>query len=226
MGRIKNTIELAKASWNVLLADKELMLLPVMSSIASMVIAATFFLPIVLTQSEGGPIVYLTTFVAYFVLSFVVIYFNTALVAAAYERLAGGDPTLKSALSEANRHLPVILGWSGVSATVSMVLKQLEERAGFIGVIVARLAGLAWTLVTFLVIPVFVIEGLGVVDAIKRSAEIFKETWGENMVANVGFGLLGFEAMLPLILVVFLGATAGNSVVLGIAISVAVAEQS
>jgi len=222
LGRIKNTISLAKASWQVLLSDKELMLLPVMSTIASIIIAATFFLPIVLSETEGGPVVYAISLLVYFLLSFVVIYFNTALVAAAYERLAGGDPTLGSALAEANRHLPVILGWSAVSATVSMILKQLEERAGIIGAIVGRIAGLAWTLVTFLVIPVFVIEGLGVMDSIKRSAEIFKSTWGENMAANVGFGILGFLAMLPLILLVFLGAAAGSGAVLGVTVGLAV----
>ena len=198
------------------------MLLPVMSTIASIIIAATFFLPIVLSEMEGGPVVYAISLLVYFLLSFVVIYFNTALVAAAYERLAGGDPTLGSSLTEANRHLPAILGWSGVSATVSMILKQLEERAGIIGAIVGRIAGLAWTLVTFLVIPVFVIEGLGVMDSIKRSADIFKRTWGENMAANVGFGLLGFLAMLPLILLVVLGAAAGSGVVLGVTVGLAV----
>lgn len=222
MGRIRNTVELAKASWHVLQADKELMILPVLSSIASIVIGATFVLPVVLITGGEGPASAVFGFLGYFALSFVVVFFNTALVSAAYERLAGGDPTVGSALRAATEHLPAILGWSAISATVSAILKAIEERAGFLGGLVASLAGLAWTLVTFLVIPVYVVEGVGVVDAVKRSAGLFKQTWGENVVANVGFGLLGFLAYLPLAAVVILAILSGSTAVIIAAIVLAV----
>lgn len=198
MGRIKNTMALARASWQVLLADRELVLLPVMSGAAALVMGATFILPVALTSSDGV-LGWVAAAAFYFTTTFVVVFFNTALVSAAHERLGGGDPTVRSALSAAVSHLPAIAGWSAISATVSTILKSLEQRAGFIGSIVASIAGLAWTLVTFLVIPVYVIEGTGVGAAIKRSANLFKQTWGENMVANVGFGLIGFLAVLPFI---------------------------
>ncbi|MDH3309014.1 MAG: DUF6159 family protein, partial [Acidimicrobiia bacterium] len=169
-----------------------------------------------------GPASAIAGAIGYFVLSFVVIFFNTALVSAAHERLAGGDPTLGSALRAATGHLPAILGWSLISATVSAILKAIEERAGFIGALVASLAGLAWTLVTYLVIPIYVVEGLGVIDSIKRSAELFKRTWGENVAASVGFGLLGFIAFLPLALIVFLGVASGVTAVIVTTIVIAV----
>ena len=91
-----------------------------------------------------------------------------------------------------------------------------------LGRIASGIAGLAWTLVTFLVIPIFVVEGLTVGAAVKRSAELFKRTWGENMAAQFGFGILGFLMSLPAILVIVLGAVAGSGVALGIAILVGV----
>ena len=56
----------------------------------------------------------------------------------------------------------VLLPWAIVSATVSLVLRAIEERAGIVGRIVVGLVGLAWSLVTFLVLPILVVERLGV----------------------------------------------------------------
>jgi hypothetical protein len=114
-----------------------------------------------------------------------------------------------------------ILPWALVSATVSVILRALEERAGTLGRIVAGLAGVAWSLVTFLVVPVLVIEDIGVTDAVKRSGAMFKRTWGENVAAQVGFGLLGFVAALPAILIVALAVSAGGTTAfIGIAVAV------
>jgi hypothetical protein len=60
--------------------------------------------------------------------------------------------------------------------------------------------------VTFLVLPVLVFEGLGPIAAVKRSGELFKRTWGENLVTNAGIGIVGMIAVLvgAVPLVVFL----------------------
>ena len=88
----------------------------------------------------------------------------------------------------ANSRLHRLLPWALVSATVSMILSLLE-RYGIVGRIVAGLVGLAWNLVTFLTIPILVIEDVGVGDAFKRSKELFKKTWGENVVGQAGLGV-------------------------------------
>jgi hypothetical protein len=226
MGRISRTIELAKASWQVLNADKELLLLPVLSFIATLAVAASFLAPILLsgegaTVEDPGTIGYVLLFVAYVVLAYVTIFFNAALVHAANERLEGGDPTLGSALRGAALRAGRILPWAIVSATVSIVLRAIEERGGAIGRIASGIAGIAWALVTFLVIPILVIENIGVMDAVKRSGNLFKRTWGENVAAQIGFGLLGFVAILPAMLLVAAGVAAGGSIAF-VAIVVAV----
>ncbi len=214
MGRIATTIELAKASWEVLKADKELIALPVFSAIASVVVALSFLIPLGFMEGteEVGTGEYVLLAVVYLALAFVTIFFNTALVHAANERLEGGDPTLRSAIAGAAKHIPQIFVWSLISATVSVILKSIQERSGLLGRIVIGLVGLAWTLVTFLVIPVYVVENLGAVDSIKRSAELFKRTWGENVAAQVGFGLIGFVAVLPFILVGGAALSVGGSI--------------
>ena len=226
MGRISKSIELAKASWNVLKADKELLALPVISGLASVVVAATFIIPLFAAGSleeDGltgtGMIALLVMYVA---LAYVTIFFNAALVSAAHERLTGGDPTLSSAIAGARSRALKILPWAIVSATVSIILRAIEERAGFVGQLVAGLAGMAWAVVTFLVLPIIVIEGIGVRDAISKSSNMFRRTWGENLAAQVGFSIIGFIAVLPAIAIIALGINAGSgaavvSVVLGVA---------
>jgi hypothetical protein len=226
MTRIARTIELAKASWQVLKADKELLLLPVLSLIATIAVALTFLAPILLTGGataieDPGPVGYALLFVGYVVLAFITIFFNAALVHAANERLGGGDPTLGSAIRGALLRVGRILPWAIVSATVSIILRAIEERAGALGRIVSGIAGIAWSLVTFLVIPVLVIEGVGVGDAIKRSGTLFKKTWGENVAAQVGFGLIGFLAIIPAFLVAAGAIAAGGAIaVIGVAAAV------
>ena len=226
MGRISRTLELAKASWQVLKADKELLLLPVLSLIATIAVAASFLAPLVLsgdatTIEDPGPVGYALLFVAYVVLAFITIFFNAALVHAANERMDGGDPTVGSAIGGAMGRIHRIFPWALASATVSVILRAIEERAGVVGRIVSGIAGVAWSLVTFLVIPVLVVEDIGVVDAVKRSGTLFKRTWGENVAAQVGFGLLGFVAVLPGLLVLAGGIAAGGSIaVLAVAVAV------
>lgn len=243
MGTFSRSIGLVKASWGVLRQDKELMLLPVMSSIVSLILVAPFFGAAFLTidlsgtgssttSSAGDPSASLSIlgwvllFIAYLLGTYVVIFFQSALVLAANDRMTGGSPTLGSALSMAWENAGRILPWALISATVSVVLQAIQQRAGFIGRIVIGLVGLAWTLVTLLVLPVIVIEHVGVKEALQRSAGAFKRTWGENVVGNGGIGILGVIGMLIGLVVcgpiVFVGVSNENTpmIVAGVALFV------
>lgn len=223
MGRIQNSVDIAKSSWRVLKADKELLLLPILSTLATLVTIFLFMIPIFLSGTaldnfEPGPASYALFFMLYLVLAYITIFFNAALVSAAHERLNGGDPTLGSAIRGAASRAGKILPWAVVSATVSLILRSIEERAGFVGRVVIGLVGMAWAVVTFLVLPIIVIEGHSVGDAVRRSVDLLKRTWGENLAAQVGFGLLGFVAMIPAAALFYLGATNGLIVLIGLAI--------
>ena len=142
-------------------------------------------------------------------LAFVVIFFNAALVFAADRRLEGQAVTIGEAMHESAARAHVLLPWAIVSATVSIVLRAIEQRGGILGRIVGTIAGVAWAVVTFLVLPVLVFEGVGPIAAVKRSGSLFKKTWGENLVANAGIGLIALLAIIvgavPCILLVMVG---------------------
>ena len=186
--------ELTKASAAVLRSDKELLLFPVISSLAALLVAATFLIPIFgLRLFEGGqigPLGFVVGFLFYFCQYFVIFYFNVALVGAAMIRLEGGDPTVGDGLRIAKSKAGVILGYAAIAATVGIILKAVEERAGFLGRIVIGLVGAAWTVATFMVVPVLVAQDVGPLEAVKESVNLLKKTWGENIIGTGGIGIV------------------------------------
>jgi hypothetical protein len=197
MERIGRSWQLVKSSWGVLRADKELMLYPVASGIVTFIAVALVFLVWFgsgglerLDDESFGILDLVLVFIFYFVTSTVVIFFNSALIAAANIRLDGGDPTLSDGFRIAVSHLPSILGWAAIAATVGLVLQALRERGGAAGAIVSLIGNMAWGLITFLVVPILVVEGVGPIEAIKRSASLLRKTWGEQIVGNFSIGLV------------------------------------
>ena len=196
--------ELVKSSASVLRSDKELMVFPIVSGLATLVVLATFAVPaFALRIFDGGFGVggAVFGFVFYFCQYSVIIFFNCALVGAAMIRLDGGDPTLADGLAAAKSRLPAIFGYAAIAATVGVLLHALKGKDNNILVrLVGSGLGVAWTLATFLVVPVLVSRDIGPIDALKQSIALLRRTWGENAIGNVGigaaFGLITFAAVL------------------------------
>ena len=197
MGRFARSWELVKLCWGVLQQDKELVVFPIVSTIGVLIVTASFVVPGFFTgfwqgvsDNGAGVGLYVLIILFYLVEYLVIVFFNAALVSAAVIRLTGGDPTLGDGLRGAWSHIGAILGYAAIAATVGLVLQMLRERAGFAGAIIAALGGMAWTIITFLVVPVLVVEGVGPITAIKRSAALLKKTWGEQIIGSAGIGLV------------------------------------
>ena len=200
--------ELVKASAGVLRSDKELMLFPLISGAATLLVMATFLIPVFALRifengiGVGGVVL---GFLFYFCQYSVIIFFNCALVGAAMIRLDGGDPSLRDGFDAAKSRLPSILGYAAIAATVGVLLQGMKSRDNnFIVRLVGSGLGAAWTLATFLVVPVLVSRDIGPIDALKESVALLRRTWGENAIGNVGIG-----AAFGLITFVFLLAGAG-----------------
>lgn len=210
--KISRSWHLVKASAGVLRTDKELLLFPVISGIATLLVAATFLLPVIgLRLFEGGNIGLggaVVGFLFYLCQYFVIFFFNTALVGAAMIRLQGGDPTVADGLRIARSKIGVILGYAAIAATVGIVLKALGERAGGVGRIILNLVGMAWTFATFLVVPVLVTRDIGPIDAVKESVSLLKRTWGENLAGNVGINF-AFSIITALVVMLAIGMVFG-----------------
>jgi len=208
----QRSLDLVKACWQVLKADKELIWFPIISSIAMLVVTILFLVPASALLglfgaatgaevSEGSILGYVIGFLWFFVAYFVSLYFNVALIGAALIRLDGGDPTLSDGIRIANSRLSKIAQYAAISAFISLVLQQIKERAGFLGGIIGFLGEAAWAIVSFLVLPILIVEDIGVFEAIQRSTAMLKKTWGEQLVGSGGMGLIFFLISLALIFV-------------------------
>jgi hypothetical protein len=196
--RFQRSWDLAAECWQLLMEDKSLLVFPLMSFIAMVLVIGSFAVPLLpafgFTAGRAPHAIssagYLAVFFFYWVQYSIVIFFNTALVEVAMRRFDDEDAGVADGLRRAAALLPVILVYAFIAATVGTVLRAIAERVGIVGRIVVGLVGVGWTVATALVVPILAAENVGPVEAIGRSAELIKKAWGENIMGNVGIGMV------------------------------------
>jgi hypothetical protein len=146
-------------------------------------------------------------FPLYFFEYFTVVFFNTALACSALRAFRGEDVSVMTGLRMAVKRIPTLLAWTLVASTVGLVLRLIEERADSVARFFSEILGALWSLAIVLVVPVLAAEELGPVQALRRSATLFKKTWGEDVGGSLGgmmvVGLLLLLVVLPLALLSF-----------------------
>ena len=202
--RIGKGWQLGVASLKVIKKHKQLVLFPVVSGIFLLVVIASF-MGVVYSQwgfeifemvEEGSVADYAMAFLFYLVAYFVIIFFNVGLVHCTRIYLEGGTPKFNDGFKFSMTRLPTILGWSALSATVGLIIKAIQENTGTVGDILSNIVGIIWSIATFFVVPVLAYEQIGPFEALKRSASIMKQKWGESIGASFSFGILTFLGML------------------------------
>lgn len=237
MKRIRRGWALTKKSWGLLRQNPALMRFPLYGAFATIPLAIVFLGPgiyLLDQDSLAGAIPLLV--IGIYVLAVVGFYFSVGLAAAADMIFAGRDATVADGLAVARQRFSQICGWAAVSTAISVLMGLLENQGGIAGEIAARLVGMAWSLVTFLAVPVIAIEGTGPIETLKRSASMFRHRWGQQITGNIAIGgavfLLG---MLPSAALVALGVVVWSSAafvgallaivgVIGLAISLLVSK--
>ena len=206
--RFARSWELTKQCWALLRTNKVLVLFPILSGLASLIIMISFALPIFLSRNvqqlphrgQATAETYVVLFAFYFCLYLVQTFFSCALMGSANVAFAGGQASLSVGLSLAWSRIGRIMVWAAVAATVGMILRTLQERVGLIGKIVVALMGAAWTILTYFMGPVIMFEDLGVSDGIARSTALIKKTWGEGMGKCLAFSAISFLAVIGLVI--------------------------
>jgi hypothetical protein len=224
MGTFFRSWDLLGRSFAILKSDKELLWLPVMSALyclaATLIICSAAAIAVVLPamplhdvahQKALGQQLLPFFFVFYFVMYGVGIYFNVALVSIASDRLAGGQAVLNDGLQTAWKRKWSIFQWALLAATVGVLLQLLERRLSILGRIVTQITGYVWTLASFFVVPILAAEDMGPAAALSESAEIFRNTWGEEIAGSFSFGLISVVLALPGLLLPVLGARLGQA---------------
>lgn len=231
-GKFSRSWALMKASAAVLRSDKSLLIFPLLSGLCTLLVAASFLIPVAVLVAGGEHVgeaadhgmtagTWLLMFGFYLVQYFVIIFFQTALTGVALMHLRGEPTSVGKGFALARARLPQILGYALIAATIGVLLRMLQERLGLIGRLLLGFIGLAWTVATFLVVPVLVSKNVGPLDAVKESVGLLRRSWGENLIGNGGLGVVFGLLMFGVALVgaLLIGAAVASQSVLAIVLA-------
>jgi hypothetical protein len=216
--RFGRSVRMLSASWRVLRENPGLMIFPVISVVLSLLVGIFCFSTFGSWATHGGRAVshgrdslFVPSLIAAYPLTFISIYCSVALAEVLGGRLDGRQTTTAEGLSAANSRIGLIAAWSLLACTVGLLLRALEERLPLAGRIAVWLFGMAWSLATIFAVPVLAYEGLGPLETVKRSTQIFKRRWGAQIGGSIGIGAASFLVAIPLVLLLLIGfATPGG----------------
>lgn len=201
MERIRNGWRLAKASWRVLAQDRELVAIPIVAGVVSLVVfgvvggagLAAF------ADDDGnvGLAGWIVLAVATLLATWVSVVGQAAVVSGAGQRMDGDDPTLGSSFAGARSRAGRLFEWAALATAVALVVDTVQQRFGILGNILGALGGMAFRVLSFLALPVIVFEDVSAIGGFKRSAQLLRSTWGEQLSFGFGLGLVGLLAALP-----------------------------
>jgi hypothetical protein len=198
MSQFKRGLALAGHSWRTLRSHRSLLSFPILGAAMALVVVGPPAIAGAYLADRGDTVPgALLGAVAIYLMCFVSAYVGVGLAAAADAALRGDAVSLGGGMAVANRRLGAITGWALINALLSILLRALETRSELAG-IAAAIVGGAWSVVSLLAIPAIALEGVGPVEAIKRSGSLFKQHWGGRItgMAALGFGVF-LLVMLP-----------------------------
>ncbi len=218
IGRFRASYLLTTESFELLRKDKEVMLFPLLSALFCSVLCIAMIVGLIVSGNvealaaeepvQSDAAAYAWGFGVYLVIFFIATYFQAGLTAVVHTRILGGNASFSDGIRAANSILGKIIVWSLVASTVGLILQIIFDRSKLLGKIVIWLLGAAWGVLTFFMVPVLLIDKASVGASLKKSAFIFKQTWGETLIMNFSMGLYFFFVHLFLI-VLYVSALAG-----------------
>jgi hypothetical protein len=204
--RLSNGWTIAMNSFKVLKENKQLIIFPILSGFAILLVMASFFTASLASagwdienmhiEEKGTPVYYLILFGFYIVNYFIVVFFNMALIHCTRLYFRGEEVTIRKGLQFSMSRIRSIFAWAFFAATIGLLLKTIQENVGTLGKIITGIVGVVWSIATFFVVPVIAYENAGPLEAFKRSSSLMKQKWGESLGANFSFGLIQLLGMI------------------------------
>lgn len=203
MDRLARGWALTRQSWDILRGDASLALFPVLSTVFACLAMLSIWAPALIsrgvfdhrTVERNDPVIYAAGIASAYASTFVALFFNVALAACAVRSMRGEDTRVRDGLAAAAHRIGPILGWTLVATTFGLLLRAFENRVPLLGKIAAGIAGAAWGIATFFVVPVIAFEGTGPLRSLQHSAAVIKARWGEGATgaATIGVVTVGFS---------------------------------
>jgi hypothetical protein len=229
MNRFSRGSALAAESWKLLRNNKTLLAFPLIALGGTIVVSIVFGIIFGVLgvfsgrSSDTGSLLSLVFLFLYYLANyFIVNMSNAALISSVFSIMDGGTPTVQSGYEVAMSRVGKIFTFSAIAATVG-VIAQIIRQSGresknlVISILASILASTIlgiWSVISFFVLPIILAENLDVFAALKRSTQLFRDTWGENLGSSFAFGcalFLGFlAAAAPGAILTFVGASANS----------------
>lgn len=211
MGKVARGLVLVRGSAAVLREEPGLLALPVLAALAQTAMFVSYVWGVVGwdTYLHAGHLGILWLYPVFFPSALLSSWAMAAIVWVVHERLEGRHASVRQGLAFANSALPALAGWALLTTTVGVVLRLLQERAGFLGRLLFGSLGVGWSLATSFVVPVIVVEGAKPVPAVRRSLALFRARWGEQMVGDGAIGVALAIVVLPVLALSCLSFAAG-----------------
>src|SRR4051794_11004769 len=187
-GRIARSARLIGVAWRVIRNDRAMLMLAAVSAAANIVGVLLLFKLAGWSAGEAPPQggrIALVSLIAAYPLTFLSVFLNVAIAAAASAALEGRRLALFDALGVAAGRLGQIALWSALATGVGLLLQEIASRLPAGGRLASWILGAAWALVTLFAIPILALEGCGALSCVKRSAGIMRERWGEGLTGTV-----------------------------------------
>ena len=204
-GRFGRGLRLVGIGFTMARDEPGLMMVPVVAFVVQLIIfgiGALVLLPTVRsTNTTAGQSAHLSAgqwvvlVVAGVLVMFVSVVSHATIIARVMARFHGQSVTNVRAARAALTKSPQLLAWAFINYVVISVLRSIGNR-GLIGALVGAVLRAGWMLASFFVVPVILFEDKGAVASIKRSVELCRGRWGENIVGNGALGIIGFVAIL------------------------------
>ncbi len=214
-GKLSRSWLLFTTSFQVIRQNRKLLLFPIVTTICSAIMLLFFVAPALLyptghslaepahwqslahqlgldfehrgTAVQPNAIFYLYLAVIYLTSMFIATFCNTAFYHEILQALAGQPVSIRSGLAFAWSRVGAILMWSLLAGAVGLLIKQLEERFGWVGRLVMRFVGVVWSVASVFAIPVLVREGgNNPITMLRQSASVLRKTWGESLAGYAG----------------------------------------
>lgn len=204
MGSWSDSRTLTRQSWAILKGNRYLLAFPVVGIALGIVPFVVVVPGVFFIANNQNWIGWALVILGVYFLMLVNAIVQAGLTVSAAAELEGGQSSLGHGLSTAMGRLGRLARWAFVSTVVGLLIGALRGNGsgGIVAVIfrsvLAAAADVMWQLITFFVMPAMMLDDLGMIDAIKKSASTFKQRWGTQLSGGVRIGgLIGLVAILP-----------------------------
>jgi len=238
--RIRHGGKLIHQSFGVIRQHKKLFIFPMLATLLSVLLFAaviTFLIrhsgALELAQQDrlhrtlwAYLIAFLFLVPTIIIMNQIILYFNSALTHCTQQYFKGKKPSLCAGIRMANHRFFQFLLWNAFASSVGIIIVLFQNQLQKLAFYAKIFQGLRWIQAVYFITPVIVLDKTGPINAIKRSADLMRKTWGTSLRANFGFMVLLFIARLlafaPLITGIVIGGKTnliiGSSITVGLSL--------